>query len=171
MSQSDRSTLTEDDVYELLSNARRRFVISHLRSRDEVVELNELSEAVASWENDVPADELTDQQVKRVYVSLYQTHLPKLDESGLIEYDRDAGHVRLTETVSQLDSYLPEGDEREPPWLWAYVSLALVGLLLYVTVLALPTLPLSPTGLGILVIVGFAAVSFAQYLSERRDDW
>ena len=108
MSTEDPNTLTQDTVYDLLSNRRRRFVISKLRRADGAVSVNELSEAVAAWENDVEIDELTDKQIKRVYVSLYQIHIPKLDEAGLVAYDKDAGQVELTPAVSELDSYLPD---------------------------------------------------------------
>ena len=91
MSSSNTEQLSRDEVYDILSNARRRFVIYFLRDRREPVELSELSDRVAAWENDVPVEELTDQQVKRVYVSLYQTHIPKLEDTGIVEYDSDSG--------------------------------------------------------------------------------
>lgn len=95
MSDTNQTTLGQDEAYELLSNARRRFVISYLRSQDGRVPLNELSQSLAAWENDIPVDELGDQQIKRIYVSLYQTHLPKLEEAGLIEYDRENSTLEI----------------------------------------------------------------------------
>jgi len=57
MSDTNQTTLGQDEAYELLSNARRRFVISYLRSQDGRVPLNELSQSLAAWENDIPVDE------------------------------------------------------------------------------------------------------------------
>jgi hypothetical protein len=111
ITQQDSDTLTQGKVYDLLSNARRRFVISYLRDREEPVELNALSREVAAWESETAIEDLTDQQIKRVYVSLYQTHIPKLNESGLVDYDRDTGMVALADNVRALDTYLPDGDQ------------------------------------------------------------
>lgn len=169
MSTTDTDTLSRDEVYDILSNARRRFVIYFLRGRDEPVQLSELSDRVAAWENDVPVEELTDQQVKRVYVSLYQTHIPKLEESGIVEYDKDSGVVQLTPQVSDLDAYLPEEDDDGIPWQAIYLGLAVVGLAVYgVATLVQGAIP-EPTldVLGPLIFLAFGLVVVAQYLYER----
>ena len=108
MSDTNQTTLGQDEAYELLSNARRRFVISYLRSQDGRVPLNELSQSLAAWENDIPVDELGDQQIKRIYVSLYQTHLPKLEEAGLIEYDRENSTLEIRREADRLDEYFAD---------------------------------------------------------------
>ncbi|UIP01328.1 hypothetical protein Hbl1158_15560 (plasmid) [Halobaculum sp. CBA1158] len=171
MSTSDPHTLSRDEVYDILSNARRRFVIYYLRDRGEPVKLGELSDRVAAWENDVPVEELTDQQVKRVYVSLYQTHIPKLEDTGIVEYDADTGVVRLTSQVSDLDAYLPDEDEGSIPWQGIYLTLAVVGLAVYgVATAAQGAIPQSVlNAVGLLVFVSFGAVVIAQYLYERRN--
>jgi len=118
MSRPDHDQLSQGEVYDLLSNARRRYVISYLRDRDEPVELTDLSRAVAAWENDTSVEELSDQQTKRVYVSLYQTHVPKLDDSGLVDYDQETGEIALTSSVNELDTYLPAEEKAETPGSW-----------------------------------------------------
>ncbi|MFC6784644.1 hypothetical protein ACFQFH_01845 [Halobaculum halobium] len=169
MSSTNTDALNRDEVYDILSNGRRRFVIYLLRERGEPIPLNDLSDRVAAWENDLPVEELTDQQVKRVYVSLYQTHIPKLEESGIVEYDADSGLVSLTSNVSSLDAYMPEEERREIPWQAIYLGLAIVGLVVYGVAtmasgtIAQPTLNL----IGLLVFVSFAAAVTAQYLYER----
>lgn len=171
MSTTEGNTLAQDTVYDLLSNGRRRFVISKLRRAEEPLSVSDLSEAVAAWENDVPQSELTDKQIKRVYVSLYQIHIPKLDEAGLVEYDKDSGLVELTPAVSELDSYLPEQEaDSEPyPWLLAYGGLALLGLVLYGGVLLLPETFgwLSMTMLNVVLFSLLVVTTTAHYLVER----
>jgi DNA-binding transcriptional ArsR family regulator len=168
MSQSENPAISKDEAYDLLSNARRRFVISYLRDRSEPVALSTLSEEVAAWENETPPPDLTDQQIKRVYVSLYQTHLPKLSEAGLVDYDRDAGRVQLTSNVTELDTYLPERNQDEPPWQLAYVSVAIVGLALYLAAMTVPSLGISETIVGILTIGAFAVVAATHYMMRYR---
>lgn len=173
MSTKEQNELTQDTVYDLLSNKRRRFVISKLRRADGAVSVNELSESVAAWENGVEVDELTDKQIKRVYVSLYQIHIPKLDDAGLVAYDKDSGQVELTPTVSELDSYLPEqadsgGDDI--PWQAIYAGIAVAALGLYGGVFLFPDTFgwLSVTALNITMFATIVLVAGAHYLMEQR---
>lgn len=169
MSSTNTDALSRDEVYDILSNGRRRFVIYLLRDEGEPIPLSELSDRVAAWENDLPVDELTDQQIKRVYVSLYQTHIPKLEDSGIVEYDKDSGLVSLTSNVSSLDAYLPEEDQREIPWQTIYLALAVIGLAVYgVATMAGGAIPQATLNVvGLLVFAAFGAVVAAQYLYER----
>lgn len=171
MSTTEQNTLAQDTVYDLLSNGRRRFVISRLRRAEGPVSVSDLSEAVAAWENDIPQSELTDKQIKRVYVSLYQIHIPKLDEAGLVAYDKDSGLVELTPAVSELDSYLPEQEttEEQYPWLLAYGGLALLGLTLYGGVLLFPDAFgwLSMTMLNVVLFSLLVITTTTHYLVER----
>ena len=169
MSRPDHDQLSQGEVYDLLSNARRRYVISCLRDRDEPVELTDLSRAVAAWENDTSVEELSDQQTKRVYVSLYQTHVPKLDDSGLVDYDQETGEIALTSSVNELDTYLPAEEKAETPWQLVYMGIAVVGLALYGAVALFPATFawLSLTLLGSVVMAAFAVVAAAHYLSSR----
>jgi hypothetical protein len=166
MSQQDPDSLTQGEVYDLLSNARRRFVISYLRDREEPVELNALSREVAAWENETAVEDLTDQQIKRVYVSLYQTHIPKLDESGVVDYDKDSGMVDLAGNVRALDTYLPNGDRPDVPWQFVYAAIAVVGLTAFGLVTAFPTAFawVSIPALGAVLMASFGVVAIAHYL-------
>ena len=56
---------------------------------------DELAERVAAEENGVPREELSSAQRKRVYVSLYQTHVPKMEDAGLVDYDQETSMVSL----------------------------------------------------------------------------
>jgi len=168
MSETEHEPLSQNEVYDLLSNARRRFVISHLRERGEPVDIMELSETVAAWENDVEPEELTDQQIKRVYVSLYQTHVPKLNQSGIVEYDKDEGLVALTSNVRELDTYLPDRGGSDVPWQTLYLVLAAVGLGLYAVAFVVPGLfPLTVIGVALLLTFGALAVAHFE-LTRRR---
>lgn len=87
--ESEREELSQDLIFDLLSNPRRRFILYYLRIESGPVKLPDLAKEIAAWEYDTPIDELTDQEQKRAYVSLYQTHVPKLVEAGLVDYDTD----------------------------------------------------------------------------------
>jgi len=96
--------------------------------------INDLSDAVAAWENDAPVEELTDKQVKRVYVSLYQTHLPTLKDAGLVHYDRESGVVKPTSAVDETDNYMPESKVADRQWPFIYAGVAVTALALYLLI-------------------------------------
>mgnify|MGYP006290920997 CR=1 FL=1 len=138
--------LTADEVYDLLSNQRRRYVMSYLLDVEEAT-LRDLSRLVAGWENDVDPDQVTSTQRKRVYTALHQTHLMRLDEYGVVTYDRSRGVVDPTERLALFEPYLrpDESDDRE--WHAYYGAVGLGSLLL--------------GGAGVAGVPGIAAVDGA----------
>ncbi len=95
-----------DEVFELLSNRRRRAALQYLRmATDGTTTLDELATNIAAAENDVEPAQVTSQQRKRVYVSLYQCHLEKLDSCGIIDYQKDRGTIVLR-NPDLLEPYL-----------------------------------------------------------------
>lgn len=98
--------LSRDDVFHILQTQRRRDAISFLLSVDGAVEMREIAEYVAAQENDTTIDDLTSSQRQRVYIALYQSHLPKLDKEGIIEYNKSRGVVWPTRQLELFEPYL-----------------------------------------------------------------
>ena len=114
-----------DLIFEVLKNSRRREAIQYLREQDEQVSLGELAEHIAAIENDTTTKQLTSSQRKRVYVGLYQCHLPKMDDIGVVEFNQNRGHVTLTEHVQHFEPYIDDTTEQESrPWHQYYAGLA-----------------------------------------------
>ncbi|MEF8779266.1 MAG: hypothetical protein V5A46_01135 [Haloferacaceae archaeon] len=101
-----------DDVFDLLKNQRRRWVIEYLKSEGGASTLNRVAETIAAKENGIDESMLSSSQRKRVYIGLYQCHLPKMDELGVVEYDKNRGTIELQD-VSQLEFYLERGSDDE----------------------------------------------------------
>lgn len=118
------SELTRDDVHGILSSHRRRYTLHHLKQNGTHTELGTLSERIAAWENDIPVSQVTSVERRRVYTSLQQCHLPKLDRSEVVNYDRRAGTVELSSRASDLDLYLDVGNRRDISWSQYYLGLA-----------------------------------------------
>ncbi len=118
--------LSRDMAFEILTNARRRYTLSYLRSRTGAVSIGELAEVVAAWENDTSIELVSSKERKSVYTSLYQTHLPKMADAGVIEYDRQRGNVQLSDRANELDEYLYPTVQASN-WSTYYLGLALVG--------------------------------------------
>jgi len=123
MSDSEYHSLSQDMVFDLLSNSRRRFVLHYLERADGPVRLSELAAEIAAIENEVSTEELTSQQRKRTYVSLYQTHIPKLQDAGAVSYDAETGMVELASGAGEIGEYFQkQGTDR--PWQYYYLVLA-----------------------------------------------
>jgi hypothetical protein len=97
------TALTENDVYQLIGNSRRRAVINILLSENEPVMLSELARQTAELTSEREGVEPSD-IYKSVYVSLQQNHLPRLHEQDVVEYDSDVGSVA---PGSQLYRFAP----------------------------------------------------------------
>ncbi|PSQ15965.1 hypothetical protein BRD00_13215 [Halobacteriales archaeon QS_8_69_26] len=118
--------LSKSDIFDLLRNKRRRYLLHYLMSHDTPVELGDLATRIAAWENDTPIDSVSSQQRKRVYTTLQQTHLPRMDEANIVEYDADRGVVQRTEHTDKLNVYLEIVPRNEFPWREYYLALGAV---------------------------------------------
>lgn len=167
MSDSDYQSLSQDTVFDLLSNSRRRFVLHYLERADGPVRLSELAAEIAAIENEVSVDELTSQQRKRTYVSLYQTHIPKLQDAGAVSYDAETGRVELAAGAGEIGDYFQQqGSDR--PWQYYYLLLAGVGLVLYVLAAVAGVSTAVQFLLGAVILGAFGVIAAAHYLSLRR---
>ena len=79
--------ISAQDTFELLRNSRRRHVLRRTATATGSVDVGTLAEEIAAEENNIPADAVSSQERKRVYVGLIQVHLPKLDHHELLDYD------------------------------------------------------------------------------------
>ncbi|MCL9814013.1 DUF7344 domain-containing protein [Natranaeroarchaeum aerophilus] len=126
--EDEPSQLPLDIVFEILKNRRRRRVLHHLKEQeDNSIDLGSLAEHVAALENDKSVAALTSGERKRVYVGLYQCHLPKMNDADVVDFDRNRGTIELGETADQLDEYLGVDTEAERPWPQYYLGITLVG--------------------------------------------
>ena len=129
--EQEQSKPRREEIFEVLSNERRRYVLGYLKQHESgSVDLGTLVTNVAALENDVPVEQLDSSDRKSVYVGLRQTHLPKMDEYNLVDYDSQRGKVELTEGAEQAQMYLEYVPEHDIPWAYHYVGLsALMGLI------------------------------------------
>ncbi|WP_254270992.1 DUF7344 domain-containing protein [Haloarcula marina] len=157
--QATETDLSLDLIFEILKNSRRREVLHYLRDHEEGerVSLGELAEHVAAIENDTTTEALTSSERKRVYVGLYQCHLPKMDDMGVVEFNQNRGHVELAPAAEQLTEYLDRpAESARVPWHRYYAVISGIG----VAVLGLAV------GLGLaqsvlLLMVGLVVATFA----------
>ena len=94
-----------DATFDALANPRCRVALRHLAECDDALVVDDLVAHLAG-EFDEAASET------RLGTSLHHTHLPKLDDAGLVEYDPDCGLVRLRDD-SRFETLAPAIDALE----------------------------------------------------------
>ncbi|MFC7045395.1 hypothetical protein ACFQH6_08245 [Halobacteriaceae archaeon GCM10025711] len=171
MSESDREELSEGLIFDVLSNPRRRYVLYYLRRHEESAKLKEIADQIAAWENDLPVEELSSQQRKRVYVSLYQTHIPKLESAGIVDYDENEGIVSLAQRADEVSAYLERGAATEVSWQLYYLVLAGASVLFVGAVLlGLPGFGAIPQlAAAFVVTLAFLGLALVHFYYQRQD--
>ncbi|WP_435194010.1 DUF7344 domain-containing protein [Natronomonas sp. EA1] len=126
--------LDQGDIHDVLRNDRRRLTITALQETDDgQLAVRELSERVATLETGEDPPPRNKRQ--SVYVSLHQTHLPKLHKLGIVEYDSDQKLVTLKEKVRQVEVYMEVVPRYGLSWGEYYFALGLLGMLTTLAVL------------------------------------
>src|SRR6056297_942434 len=162
--------LSRDLVFDVLKNRRRRYALHYLRRADESVQLSELAEQVAAWENDIEVDAISAAERKRVYTALYQSHLPKLDDAGIVDYNQNRGIVELSTAAEQIDPYLEMDARDDITWFRRYLALAGLGFAAIVAAaLGIPPFNgLAGLLLAGILAVGFTAIALAHTMDARN---
>lgn len=163
-----QAELDPSQIHNVLRNDRRRCAIEHLRDADGEVSVDELAEHVASvetGESPPPRDVR-----KSVYVSLHQTHLPKLDELDIIEYDQRAQGIELRDRAEQVEVYMEVVPEDDISWGTYYLGVSVLGAitLFAVEFELVPSFDVRFWAWYFLALVGVSAVYHAYAERTRR---
>ena len=84
-----------DTVFGLLADRRRRQFLTVLDAHGETLTLADAADEVAEREHECPLSDISAETVMQVYMSLYHSHVPKLANAGVVEYDQENDLVTL----------------------------------------------------------------------------
>ncbi|WP_049923621.1 DUF7344 domain-containing protein [Halopiger djelfimassiliensis] len=161
--------LTQAELFDVFSNARRRRTVQYLKQQRGSCDLAPLVEQVAAWENDTDPDDVTRTQRRRVYISLYQTHLPMLEEHGIVDWDPDSHTIELLPDEEVFEPYLDRRLGTQRPWHRIYAAATALG----VGAFAVTWLSVGPVTAGVAPFVALAvclvvlAIAVVQHVSRR----
>lgn len=119
----------QGETLSLLGNDRRLRVVHSLVEGDEETTTRALATRIAEAEASAEPDTTADDLYKSVYVSLQQTHLPKLAKHGIVTYDSEANTVRPGPRLDEARVYVqPQTEDQRdlPPALGLVAALGLV---------------------------------------------
>lgn len=78
--------LGSEDIFAVLAHPRRRFLLSALATDDQWT-LPALATTLAAWEQDIDEAAVDERTRDRMYLSLYHTHVPELEQADAIRFD------------------------------------------------------------------------------------
>jgi len=167
----DEDQLEETTIHDVLRNTRRRLALDCLQeASDNTLGVRELSERVAALETgeDPPPRD----KRQSVYVSLHQTHLPKLDDLEVVTYDPETKEVSLGERIGEIQVFMEVVPKYELSWGEYYLAVAVLGTLtLAATAIGVPIISTVPAWiLGLAFMLGIA-VSAVYNVYVQQGGW
>ena len=88
--------ISPDTILSAVANEHRRAILNALDNASEkTLEYDALVDRVANRVRDEHAKRESDEHRQRVRIALHHTHLPRLDEARMIDYEVETGHVQF----------------------------------------------------------------------------
>jgi hypothetical protein len=112
MIRDDGDGRTFDRRYELLSHPTRRALLRTLRENGSTTIDAAAADLVDAGERG-PAADGGSVDSERLTVSLYHVHLPKMADSGVIDYEPATGTIRANDATEQLYGALDDFPRRD----------------------------------------------------------
>lgn len=97
-------SLTRSTLHDLLSSERRRVTLSYLVEHGSLA-LPDLADEIARHEHDGALSQIPEENVLRIYLTLYHKHIPKLSRAGVVAYDQASDRVALAENADLLKEH------------------------------------------------------------------
>lgn len=111
---TESEPIATDAIFHLLADSRRRKLLACLQRHGEPLPVADVAEEVAVRDRERDIREVSAEEIKRIYMSLYHTHIPKLEDHDIAVYDQARDIVTLTENASALAPYLESTGENAP---------------------------------------------------------
>ncbi|WP_255151565.1 DUF7344 domain-containing protein [Halorarius halobius] len=101
----DPAVLELDHVFSVLGHPRRRYLMYALAENPEWT-LEDLATKLTAWEQDLDETRVSEYRRDQTYVSLYHTHVPKLVDEGVVEFDSETETIRRGPNDKQVFAVL-----------------------------------------------------------------
>lgn len=100
---SEEHPVSKTILFDILSHERRRFALYCLERYQTPMALADLAAEVARLEHDTESrHHLPRNEEHEVYLDLYHSHIPRMEDANLLAYSHDDDTVSLTYDLSDL---------------------------------------------------------------------
>jgi hypothetical protein len=117
--EGERKVASVNASSSILGNPRRMLLVEYLRNSEGRAELRDVVDYIAQKEGDIDR-----KHRKSVYVSLVQTHIPKLEREGVVTFSR--GVVTLIKVPEDVTVYMETVNKNDISWGSFYIGLSLI---------------------------------------------
>lgn len=126
-------TIEKSEIFEILKNDRRRHILEILKKQGSQ-SVHYLSEEIACLEAGI--EEPTDNAIKKIYNSLTQIHIPKMESFNVITYDRDSSIVKLLPAAFNFNTYMETVNKGDVSWSHFFFGISALFLVLSIMIYA-----------------------------------
>lgn len=105
---------TFDLLIDLCGDRHRRIVLGVFADQKRSLTTADLAKTIAKHERQAPLTQISEEECKQLHALLDQHHIPKLEEAGLVEYDREARRVEPTEQFDRVAPHVTNILEIDP---------------------------------------------------------
>lgn len=106
LSEFDAGGDRKNELFDVLSNPRRRCLLHALQTAETPVSVRKLTAEVVAREAQRTASERSDDEWTAIETSLVHSHLPKMSNSGFVKYDENRGTVANTGRTAEAWEHL-----------------------------------------------------------------
>jgi hypothetical protein len=162
------SKLPMSAIFGILKNDRRRWILEVLK-KDGKLSIRSLSEKIARIEAGV--EEPNSGVRKSVYVSLLQTHIPKMESLKILNYDREKDSIERLPSAQNFDIYIETVNKGDIPWNQFYLGISTLAIFGSIIIyLGLMNWITSPQWMLFISVVFFASSMVHFHLVRRHNE-
>lgn len=96
------SDIYRDTAFELLRHTHRRLLLACLDEHTDPITLPDAAEQVTSAAYGDRIENIDAETVRRTYLDLYHSHVPKLVDASVVRYSQEGDLIGLTEAGADL---------------------------------------------------------------------
>lgn len=109
-----QSSLQFESLIDLCRNQHRRIVIAKLANEKRSLAMSDLTKAIITCTHHMPATEVSEKDTREIRLSLHHSHIPKLADYSLIEYDPDRQQVKPRSQFNHVEPHLSSIIDADP---------------------------------------------------------
>lgn len=97
---------TFDLLLDLCRDRLCRVVLGVFTDQQRTLTRADLAKTIVKHDCQVPLNQMSEEELTEIHLLLHHNHIPKLEEAGLVEYDRETKRVEPTELLDRAEPHV-----------------------------------------------------------------